>query len=110
MKGSYLGEFQEIVMLSVLLLRKDAYGVMIQKQITIYSGRDISRGALHSALSRLEEKGFLHSRLGEATKVRGGKRKKYYEVTPLGQRALDEAESVRKALQTAILRPQSPLS
>ncbi len=102
MKGTYLGEFQEIVLLSVMALEKEAYGVKIQKEIAEKTERSISRGALHSALSRLEEKGFLDSKFGEATKVRGGKSKKYYEVTNLGKSALKEAEAVRKEFHKSI--------
>ncbi|MEM9329538.1 MAG: helix-turn-helix transcriptional regulator [Bacteroidota bacterium] len=107
MKGTYLGEFQEIVLLTVIVLNDNAYGVLIQKEISKHSGRSISRGALHSALSRLEEKGYLSGKLGEASKKRGGKRKKYYHLTPLGQRALDEAEAIRKSFQMAIQAVQS---
>ncbi len=103
MKGTYLGEFQEIVLLSVLVLAQEAYGVQIQKEIALRSGRTISRGALHSALSRLVEKGFLDSKFGEATKVRGGKSKKYYEVTNLGKSALQEAEATRREFHKSIL-------
>ncbi len=102
MKGSYLGEFQEIVLLSVLVLDNDAYGVQIQKEISVRSGRSISRGALHSALSRLEDKGYLSSKFGEATKERGGKSKKFYDVTNLGKKSLQEAESVRKSFHKSI--------
>jgi len=103
MKGSYLGEFQEIVLLSILALTNEAYGVKIQKEIAEKSGRSISRGGLHSTLSRLEEKGFLESKLGEATKVRGGKSKKIYSVTNLGRNALMEAEAVRKEFHKSII-------
>lgn len=102
MKGSYLGEFQEIVLLSVLVLNEEAYGVKIQKEISERSGRSISRGALHSALSRLEEKGYLYSKFGEATKERGGKSKKFYEVTNLGKKSVQEAESIRKEFHKSI--------
>ena len=102
MKGSYLGEFQEIVMLAVLVLRESAYGVSIQKEIAERTGRSISRGALHSALSRLESKGYLRSRLGEATKVRGGKSKRYYECTQSGISALREAEAARQQFHKSL--------
>ena len=61
MKGTFLGEFQELVLLAILALEEEAYGVSIQMKIKEVAGRDITRGALHSALSRLEEKGFLTS-------------------------------------------------
>ncbi len=110
MKGTYLGEFQEIVMLSVLVLGENAYGVEIQKEISERSGREISRGALHSALSRLEEKGFLSSRLGGATKVRGGRHKKYFSLTSLGERALSGAEETRRRFYQAIPRLKPDIS
>jgi len=103
MKGSYLGEFQEIVLLAVLVLREGAYGVSIQKEIAERTGRTISRGALHSALSRLEDKGFLKSRLGEATKVRGGKSKKYYECSQSGVASLHEAEANRQQFHKSLV-------
>ena len=102
MKGTYLGEFQEIVLLTVILLKDEAYGVQIQKEISRYSGRSISRGALHSALSRLEDKGFLKGKFGEVSQKRGGKRKKYYQITQFGESALEEAEAVRQSFQLAI--------
>ena len=103
MKGSYLGEFQEIVLLAVLVLEKQAYGVQIQKEISERTGRSISRGALHSALSRLESKGFLDAQFGEANKERGGKPKKFYEVTQKGQEALREAEAIRQGFHKSLL-------
>ena len=102
MKGSYLGEFQELVLLAILSLGEDAYGVSIQKAIKETAGRDITRGALHSALSRLEEKNYLDSRFSEATKKRGGRRKKIYEVTASGRNALKHAQQVRDKFMSTI--------
>ena len=96
MKGTYLGEFQELVLLSVLVLAQNAYGVSIQEEINTRTGRSISRGALHSALTRLEEKSYIRSAFGEASPERGGRRKKFYELTNLGQKALDEAKAIRE--------------
>ncbi len=102
MKGSYLGEFQELVLLAILSLGDEAYGVSIQKAIKDVADRDITRGALHSALSRLEEKKFLASRFGEATQERGGRRKRIYTVTAAGQGALREAQYVRDKFMSTI--------
>ena len=102
MEKEHIGELEELILLLVIMLKEEAYGVQIQKEISKYSGRSISRGALHSALSRLEDKGFLRGQFGEVSKKRGGKRKKYYQITPLGQNALDEAEAVRQSFQMAI--------
>jgi len=108
MRGTYLGEFQELVLLSILVLAKQAYGVSIQEKIGNKTGRAISRGALHSALSRLEDKGYIESEFGEATAERGGRRKKFYQLTNLGQKALNEAKSIRESYYSAIdLRTQN---
>jgi DNA-binding PadR family transcriptional regulator len=98
MKGTYLGEFQEIVLLAILILDENAYGVSIQAEIQAELSRNISRGALHTALTRLEEKGFIKSEVGGATKERGGRSKRMYVVTNLGKEALREARQLREQL------------
>jgi PadR family transcriptional regulator, regulatory protein PadR len=94
----YLGEFEELVLLTIAVLGEDAYGVQIQKSIEERSNRAISIGALHSTITRLEEKGFLESWLGGATKERGGRSKRYYEITQAGKRAVAETKNVRDEL------------
>ncbi len=89
MKKYQLGEFEEIVLLTVGVLHGDAYGVAIKEEIEKRLQRKASVGALQSALRRMESKGFLISELGEATKVRGGKRKRYFKITAFGKEALD---------------------
>lgn len=96
MKGTNLGEFQEIVMLSILILDKNAYGVTIQEEIDRRMKRSISRGALHTALTRLEEKGLIASDYGDPSPERGGRRKRYYEVTNKGLATLQEAKELRE--------------
>ncbi len=98
MKGTYLGEFEEIVLLTIGVLYKEAYGVAIKKELEDQTGRTISIGAVHAAVNRLEEKGFLESWFGQSTQERGGKRKKYYKVTIDGQKALQEAMEMRQRL------------
>lgn len=95
MKGTYIGEFQEVVLLAILILDESAYGVKIQGEIQNRMKRSISRGALHTALTRLEEKGFIESTLGGATAARGGRSKRYYSVTKAGQQSLNEAKALR---------------
>ncbi len=109
MGKTYLGEFEEIVMLTVAILKGDAYGIAIINEMEERLGRSVSIGSLQTVLRRLEEKGYLTSALGEATKVRGGKRKRYYEVTVAGQRILDETKDQRLSLWNAIprLNPRS---
>lgn len=98
MKGTYLGEFEELVLLSIGILGQEAYGVAIKEELETQTGRKISIGAVHASTNRLEEKGYLNSYFGEVTKQRGGKRKKYYEVTLFGQKALKTAMDLRKRM------------
>ena len=103
--GKYqLGEFEEIVMLTVGVLYGDAYGVSIKKEIEERLNRGVSVGALQSALKRLEEKGYLSSREGESTSERGGRPKRYFEITALGSKAIEETKSLRNQLYDAIPR------
>jgi PadR family transcriptional regulator, regulatory protein PadR len=94
----YLGEFEELVLLTVASLFGDAYGVSIKEMIEQRTGRAISIGGLHSTITRLEEKGYLISNLGEPTQERGGRRKRLYQVTKSGKAALHEVKSLRDAL------------
>ena len=102
MKGSYLGEFQEVVMLTILILDDNAYGVTIQSEMADRLQRSVSRGALHTALTRLEEKGYIESQYGGASAVRGGRRKRYYTVTNRGHEVLHDAKSTRDQLWQAV--------
>ncbi len=97
MKG-YIGEFEELVLLTVAALGDDAYGVTIKEDIESRAGRPISIGALHSTIARLEEKGFLKSSLGGATQERGGRRKRYFQLTQSGKSALHEIKNLRDQL------------
>ncbi len=97
MKG-YIGEFEELVLLSVASLNDGAYGTSIKGLIEERADRTISIGALHSTITRLEEKGYLKSWLGEPTQERGGRRKRYFEVTHQGKIALHEIKSLREDL------------
>ena len=104
MKGSHLGEFQEVVLLVILSLDDNAYGVTIKQEIAAKVNRSISRGALHTALTRLEEKGFITSEQGESNPDRGGRKKRYYSVTNKGIAALHDAKSIRDQLWNQIPR------
>lgn len=97
-----LGEFEEIVLLTVAVLYDEAYGVAIKEEIEQRLDRKVSVGALQAALRRMEDKGFVDSWLGEATSVRGGKRKRYFKVTAYGQRALASVRETRNQLWDAI--------
>lgn len=94
----YLGEFEELVLLTVAALGDGAYGVSIQQDIETRCRRSISIGALHSTITRLEEKGFLKSWLGGATAERGGRSKRFFEVTQAGKKVLTESKLLRDEL------------
>lgn len=110
MNRHQLGEFEELVMLAVGILYKEAYGVAIIDEIERRIGRKVSIGALQTVLRRLESKGYLASEFGEATNVRGGKRKRYFSLTTLGSRVLRENQEQRQELYNAIPRIAFPKS
>lgn len=97
-----LGEFEELVMLTVAILYGEAYGIAIIDEMEKRLKRKVSIGALQTVLRRLEHKGLLTSEFGEATSVRGGKRKRYFKVTRYGQKALQRVNEERNALWKAI--------
>jgi PadR family transcriptional regulator PadR len=98
MKGTYLGEFEEIVLLAVGILRDNAYGVSIRQEIEDQTQRNVNIGAVHTALHRLEEKCYLSSQFGEAEEVRGGKRKRLFTLTTAGIKTLRDAQAIRKQM------------
>jgi DNA-binding PadR family transcriptional regulator len=97
MKG-YIGEFEELVLLTIASLDKDAYGVSIKGDIESRTDRSISIGALHSTITRLEEKGYIKSWLGDPTQERGGRRKRFFELTYEGKEALHAMKALRDDL------------
>lgn len=108
MRGTYLGEFEEVVLLTVAVLYDEAYGVIITEELERQTGRSVSISAVHAALSRLEEKGFVNSRMGGATQERGGRRKRYFTVTVAGSRALREIHETRNQLWGLISKAALP--
>lgn len=99
-----LGAFEELVLLAVGALKDKAYGVSIKEAIHGKTSKNPSIGALHSALYRLEEKGCLTSTVGGATSERGGRRKKYYQLTATGRSKLIEAQQLRPEFSKNIPR------
>lgn len=98
MKGTFLGEFEEVVLLTVCVLGADAYANSVRKNVEAHTSRKINLSAIHSALYRMERKGFLISRLGETSGKRGGKKKRYFEVSGNGLAALNEIKRIRQSL------------
>ena len=109
MKKYQLGEFEEIVMLTIAILHKKAYGIAIKNEIQGRLSRNVSMGAMHTALVRLEDKGYIRSGDGEPTEDRMGRPKKYYEITALGKKALAYSKETRdqlwRAIPNVVLKP-----
>jgi PadR family transcriptional regulator, regulatory protein PadR len=89
---SPLGEFEQVVLLAILRLDENAYGVSIKSEIAICTGRKPAPGALYTTLDRLEEKGLVKSRVGEPTPLRGGRSKRFFAVTPKGIESVAAAQ------------------
>lgn len=101
-EGTNLGEFEELVLLTIAALINEAYSVAICDELEKHTGRSAKLGVVHAVLNRLEEKGLIKSKLGEATSVRGGKRKRYYSVTSAGKAALIRSKEIRDQLWSMI--------
>jgi len=99
MKDIKLGNFEELVLLLVGVLYDQAYSVKIVQEYENQTGKKINVSAIHTVLYRLEEKGFLESRLSESTSERGGKRKRLFYLTPFATKALDELATLRERLR-----------
>ena len=108
MKPPYLGEFEYAVLLAILQL-EDSYAVPVRALLEERTGRPIARGALYTALERLEAKGCLRSRMGDPTVDRGGRPRRYFTVTPAGLRAIKATHgafaSLTRGLETLLEQP-----
>jgi DNA-binding PadR family transcriptional regulator len=105
MRGDTLGEFEQIVLLAVLRLADDAYGVSIRELIADRTDRQPSAGALYTTLDRLEEKGFVTSRFGDPTPSRGGRAKRFFKVTSAGAEAVASAQKAYQSLLHGLKLP-----
>ncbi|MEO6285619.1 MAG: PadR family transcriptional regulator [Dyadobacter sp.] len=106
MKRTFLGEFEEVVLLTVAILGEEAYGVTVTQELEQKTGRSVGFSTVHTTLQRMEEKGLLSSKMGGATAERGGRRKRFFTVTAFGRKALTEVKQVREELWNA-LPPQT---
>ena len=102
MKGTNLGELEEVVLLVVANLYDNAYGILIKNEIEEKCNRSITISTVHNVLQRLQEKGYLESRYSEPTKERGGKRKLLFTVTASGQASLNTVKEMREKLWSGI--------
>ena len=89
-----LGDLEHLVLLAILRLGTDAYGIPILDEVSARSGREVSRATVYVALKRLEQKGLVTSRLGESTPERGGRAKRFFRLKPSGLKALRESREM----------------
>lgn len=102
MKGTYIGELEELVLLTVGILFPNAYGVAVMDELRNQANRDLNISAVHAVLTRLEEKGLLKSNMSSPTEERGGRRKRIFTLTAAGKRALEEAQDLRTQMYQQI--------
>jgi PadR family transcriptional regulator, regulatory protein PadR len=102
MKGTYLGELEELVLLTVGILFPDAYGVAVMDELEKQAGRSLNISAVHAVLTRLEDKGMLKSKMSDPTDERGGRRKRIFMLTAAGKRSLEEAQELRTQMYNRI--------
>lgn len=98
MKGTQLGEFEELVLLSVGILNGEAYGINVLDTISEQTGRKVTVSTVHTAMYRLEKKGFVESYYGGASAKRGGRKKRLYKITQMGVKVLAQAREQREAM------------
>ncbi len=101
-KGEFLGEFEQLVLLALMHLGDQAYGMTVRQEISKRTGRDVSIGAVYATLSRLEEKGYISSKLSEPTSERGGKAKRFFEVSASGVRALRHSQLALRQMMNGL--------
>ena len=100
-----LGEFEQVVLLAILRLGDDAYGVTIRREIAERTEREPAPGALYTTLDRLEDKGLVASKYGDPTAERGGRAKRYFTVTGAGVRAVARAQRAFQRLMEGLALP-----
>lgn len=102
MKGTYIGELEELILLTVGILLNEAYGVAVMDEIEKQTGRTLNISAVHAVLKRLEEKGLVTSRMSDPTSERGGRRKRIFSLTAAGRKVLAEANELRNQMYNQI--------
>ena len=101
-RGEFLGDFEQLIMLAVLRLGDDAYGLRVQGELTKRAGRTASIGAIYTTLDRLEEKALVSSAVGESTPERGGRAKRIFTVTGTGRAALRQSIGATRSMTAGI--------
>lgn len=108
MPKEYLGEFEELVLIMVAALQEDAYGAAISDEIEVRLNREVNLSAVHVTLYRLEDKGYIRSKMGGGTNERGGRRKRIYTITSAGMAMLRAMKEARLELWKMV--PQLKIS
>lgn len=103
-RGEFLGSLEQIVMLAVMRLGSDAYGMTVRREIEERTGREISIGAVYATLERLEAKGYVSSFTGEPTAERGGRAKRHFEIEAAGHRALRASQEALRNMSEGLGR------
>ncbi len=98
MSKEHLGEFEELVLLMIMLLKEDAYGLAIRHALKEHAQRTVTIGAVHGTVNRLEKKGFIESALGGASDLRGGRRKRLFTITGAGKSILEKSRDAKVSL------------
>ena len=102
MGKEHLGEFEELVLLMIIMLREDAYGLAIRHALKEHAHRTVTIGAVHGTVNRLEKKGFIESQLGGSSDHRGGRRKRLFTITNAGKSILEKSRDEKVALWSKI--------
>jgi PadR family transcriptional regulator, regulatory protein PadR len=97
-RADYLGELEHIILLALIRLGHDAYGVTVRQEIETRAGREVSIGATYTTLDRLEAKGYVKSRVGEPTAERGGRSKRHFAITARGVAAVNRTQEALKGM------------
>ncbi|MFK7953316.1 MAG: PadR family transcriptional regulator [Ekhidna sp.] len=98
MSKEHLGEFEELILLLIILLKDEAYGLSIRTALKEQSDRTVTIGAVHGTVNRLEKKGFIESSMGGASELRGGRRKRIFTITAAGKSMLERSRDAKVAL------------
>src|SRR6202050_2535181 len=106
-KAPYLGELEHLLLLAILQLEDEAYTVSIRRVLAATAHRAVTRGALYTSLDRLEGRGLVTSRLGEPLAMRGGRPRRYFEVTARGLEALHSARAALANLSRGVEIPEA---
>ncbi|MEO9872182.1 PadR family transcriptional regulator [Maribacter dokdonensis] len=95
MSKDHLGELEELILLIIVMLKEEAYGLAIRKALKDQANRNVTIGAIHATVNRLESKGFIGSSMGGATEERGGRRKRIFTITASGKNVLQKSRDVK---------------